>query len=141
MILGGGTFASYRLSTFASRLTTEMLATSRYGEKYLPPEVRVDPENPNSEWMTPLADGQERLFDFDWDDRGNIYIAASLWGFGIVDLNGRLVKQMPDVGGYSVLSFRNGNAYYALVSSNTPPSLLYDVSQREPGTISSSSPA
>src|SRR5260370_38156617 len=34
MILGGGTFAAYRLSAFASRVTGP-LATSAHGEKYL----------------------------------------------------------------------------------------------------------
>src|SRR5437879_5490551 len=127
MIIGGGTFASYRLSTFASRVATEPLATSLHGEKFLPPEMRVDPERPGSGWVTPLTDGQERVFDFDWDDRGNIYIAASFWGWAIVDLNGGLVKQIPDdVFALHVFSFRNGSTYYALVGSSTT-SILYDV--------------
>ena len=69
VVLGAGTFASYKLSTFASRLS-EPLATGPHGEKFLPPEMRVDPERPGSGWTIVLLDGQERLFDFDWDERG-----------------------------------------------------------------------
>src|SRR5437870_3072923 len=135
MIIGGGTFASYRLSTFASRVATEPLATSLHGEKLLPPEMRVDPERPGSGWVTPLTDGQERLFDFDWDDRGNIYLAASVWGWGIVDLNGHLIKQIPDdVFALHVFSFLNGNTYYALVGENST-SKLYDVTNPSSPTV------
>jgi uncharacterized repeat protein (TIGR01451 family) len=126
MILGGGTLAAFRLSTFTSRLS-EPLATSAHGEKYLEPEMRVDPERPGSGWTTFLADGQQRLIDFDWDDRGNIYIAASIWGWAIVDLNGRLVRQGLDNAYRSILTFKSGGRYYALLCDGAPRSDLYDV--------------
>jgi len=37
-----------------------------------------------SGWVTPFEDGVERLWDFDSDDRGNVYLAYSVFGWGIV---------------------------------------------------------
>jgi len=39
-------------------------------------------------WVTPFGDGLERLFDFDWDDRGNVYLAYSIFGWGVVKDSG-----------------------------------------------------
>jgi PKD repeat protein len=93
-----------------------------------------------SGWITPTQDGQERLWDFDWDDRGNVYLAYSVFGWGIV-------KDSGDMGGGGlhsvsqtltssltpdrILSLKTSDGkYYAAVSDKNQPSLLqiWDVS-------------
>src|SRR5207237_9966768 len=39
---------------------------------------------PANGWQIVLADGQKRLFQFDVDDQGYLYLAYSLFGWGIV---------------------------------------------------------
>lgn len=35
-------------------------------------------------WILPGGDGQDRLYGIDWDDRGLVYLAYSVYGWGIV---------------------------------------------------------
>ena len=127
---GGGYFAAYRLSTFISRLGSPF-ATGAHGEKYLLFDMSVNPESPGSGWQTLAADGQERLRDFDFDARGYIYLAYSIWGFGIVDFQGQLMHQVtvgtddpvPDV----ALTFASGGLQYLIVSDAQSSSVLWNV--------------
>jgi PKD repeat protein len=86
-------------------------------------------------WITPQEDGQERLWDFDWDDRGNAYLAYSAFGWGIVkdsgDLGGgwlRSVSQTVKVSSLTpdhIMSLKTSDGrYYAAVSDKNMPSLL-----------------
>jgi PKD repeat protein len=83
-------------------------------------------------WVTPFQDGQERLWDFDWDDRGNVYLAYSVYGWGIVKDGGeigggrmRSVSQTLGPDPDHILSLKTSDGhYYAAISDRTQPSLL-----------------
>jgi PKD repeat protein len=100
----GSALAAYNVDTFISRLSVRPLiltpgtsapvsGSRNDGGIFGPPEVFLMwdaffyAENGGG-WITPIEDGLERLFDFDWDDRGNIYLAYSVFGWGIVKDNG-----------------------------------------------------
>jgi PKD repeat protein len=91
-------------------------------------------------WITPLEDGQERLWDFDWDDRGNVYLAYSSFGWGIVkdsgDMGGgwmRSVSQTVKVNSLTpdhIIALKTSDGgYYAAVSdkNNTALMQIWDV--------------
>ncbi|HEY2090852.1 MAG TPA: PKD domain-containing protein [Thermoanaerobaculia bacterium] len=42
-------------------------------------------ENTPSGWSTPPADGQDRLINYDVDDRGYVYLAYSMFGWGVAN--------------------------------------------------------
>jgi PKD repeat protein len=100
----------------------------------------VDPESSTS-WATPNADGQDRLFDFDYDDRGYLYVAAGFFGWGVVKDNGEtsgaqlaLVSQtLIDTAGVAdpriIFTVKSGGRYYAAVSddNNTASRRVWDV--------------
>lgn len=121
----GETFMAYNLSTFlSSTLTGPMDTVSRSGggEKYRNPAAYVYPEK-DANWQTNIIDHQQILFDFDWDDRGNVYLAYEVYGWGIVhDSGSALIFQSQRTNAFnSVLPklirvFRTGSNYYALVS-------------------------
>jgi PKD repeat protein len=82
-----------------------------------------------SGWKTYIADGQDRLKGLDFDDRGNVYLAYSIFGWGIVKDNGghdsalmTSLSQQPGVSGPSVsavISLKNSaGAYFALVKGD-----------------------
>jgi len=86
-------------------------------------------------WITPFEDGQERLWDFDWDDRGNVYLAYSTFGWGIVKDSGdngggwmQTVSQTVKVNSITpdhILAVKTSDGrYYAAVSDKTSPSTL-----------------
>jgi hypothetical protein len=130
MRAGGGYFVAYRLSTFISRLGSPF-ATGAHGEKYLPFEMSVNPEAMFSDWQTIAVDGQLRLRDFDFDSRGYIYLAYSIFGFGIVDLQGHLIKQVTNQD-YEptpriAVTFAHDAHQYLIVSDADSSSVLWDV--------------
>ncbi len=127
---GGGYFVGYQLSTFTSRIGTP-LSTFFNGEQYLPFDMYVNPET-DPMWQLVLADGQNRLFDFSFVSRGDIYLAYSIWGFGIVDSQGHLLKQIT-AGGVNndptpsvILTFASANHQYVITSDGSSDSTLYD---------------
>lgn len=70
-------------------------------------------------WETFTMDGQERLFDADYDDRGYLYLAYEVFGWGIHQDAGSslpLMKQIKDVQGKAIVTARSGSNYYAIVS-------------------------
>jgi hypothetical protein len=90
---GNGSVASYQLSTFFNRLETgEQLGYwAPDGQSYRGgnPEVWLRWDtwfNPElgSGWKTNSVDGSLRLTFFDVDDLGYVYIASTLYGWGIV---------------------------------------------------------
>ena len=124
---GGGYFTGYRLSTFASRIGSP-LSTFWHGEQYLPFDMYVNPET-DPAWQILLVDGQDRLRDFDFDGRGDIYLAYSVWGFGIVDSQGHLLKQIPittDPTPSVILTFASSGHQYVITSDGNSDSTLYD---------------
>ncbi|MBW3670627.1 MAG: hypothetical protein KY432_03015 [Acidobacteria bacterium] len=122
----GEKLVSYDLSTFftsdlgsplISDETVAHLGETPYIEHYLPWESSLDPET--DDWVTYAWDGQKRLFDHDWDDRGYVYVAYSIWGFGIVD--GQTLATVSQVdwtetenNPYTIASFREADKYYVV---------------------------
>ncbi len=91
-------------------------------------------------WSTPFQDGQERLYDFDWDDRGNVYLAYSVFGWGIVKDSGEMGGWLPSISQTlgptpdHILSLKTSDGkYYAAVSDKTLPSLLQIWDVQNPG--------
>ncbi|MEK6373474.1 MAG: hypothetical protein AABO58_12350 [Acidobacteriota bacterium] len=129
MKLSGSLFSVYNLSAFASRVGGA-LSTGGHGEKYLSPDVfSVDPEH-SSEWTTFATDGQDFLFDFDYDDRGYFYLAYSAWGWGIVDSAGVKISQVvsPPVTPLRIIAVREGANVYAIISDPfSSATAVYDV--------------
>lgn len=69
-----------------SQLPASPTAGSRQGdplEVFLQVNRYFYAEDNGSGWTCPIIDGQDRLFDWDVDDRGNIYMAYSIFGWGI----------------------------------------------------------
>lgn len=86
-------------------------------------------------WITPTEDGLERLWDFDWDDRGNVFLAYSVFGWGIVKDSGdagggwmRTVSQTTKVNSLSpdhIMALKTSDGkYYAAVSGKDQTSVL-----------------
>jgi PKD repeat protein len=157
----GSSIGVYSLDKFftntlpAGMVSVQTLASSAKRPGYTPEKLArwdayVDPET-NSSWNTPTADGQDRLFDFDVDDRGYLYVAAGFFGWGIVKDNGEtnasqltLVKQTLIDEPYCVTSsvcfpaiadprmivaFKSGSRYYVAVSDDNgrPGRRIWDV--------------
>jgi PKD repeat protein len=108
----GETFVAYSLSTFfTTTLPGPMIAANEipaphnsfpWGgraqyERLAPFDAYFYPEHKNAGWSVPIADGTDRLFDFDFDDRGNAYVAESIFGWGIV-------KDLGETGGKHLTS-------------------------------------
>jgi len=146
----GSALAAYNIDTFISRLSVRPLiltpgssapvgGSRNDGGLFGPPEVFLMwdaffyAENGGG-WITPLEDGLERLFDFDWDDRGNIYLAYSVFGWGIVkdngDTGGGLFRSLSQTVRTSltpdrILSLKTSDGkYYAAVADLNQTSLM-----------------
>ena len=126
--LSGSEFAAYDLSTFPQRLASGPLATGAHGEKYLPPAISFDAQAPGSGFNAPHVDGQKFLFDFDYDDRGNFYLAYSIWGFAILDHSAHLITQVetPPFVPFISMSVKSGAAYDVLISDAQTGTAVYD---------------
>lgn len=84
MLIGSAVFA-YDADRFFSRLNlAEPLRKTLNGEKYLAYDTYFYAEDAGSGWNLWPMDGQDRLFAMDWDDRGYMYLAYSIFGWGIV---------------------------------------------------------
>ena len=80
-------------------------------------------------WIIPGGDGQDRLYGIDWDERGNVYLAYSTYGWGIVrDDFGKgggwmtslsqVLPALGDVTPFSVVACKTTDGvYYAVVTS------------------------
>ncbi|MFN2441485.1 MAG: PKD domain-containing protein, partial [Thermoanaerobaculia bacterium] len=88
-------------------------------EKYLPGQLTIYAEWEDSGWTTFYMDGQERLYDADYDDRGYVYLAYEVFGWGIHKDQGSsipLVYQTNEAGaGMAIMAVRSGSSYYALM--------------------------
>jgi hypothetical protein len=135
---GGGVLGAYRLSSFKSRLGEPLTSVVRFcmpgnppTEQYLSFDMSVNAERRMTDWQTPETDGQYKLVDFDFDARGYIYLAYSYFGFGIVDLQGKLIAQVLNPytppAPFLVLTFEDGAKQYLLVSDTSSTSAIYDV--------------
>jgi FOG: PKD repeat len=147
----GSALAAYDIDRFISRLSarpplTLTPATSvpvnggnpRYA-MWGPPEVFLMwdaffyAENGGG-WITPVEDGLERLWDFDWDDRGNVYLAYSVFGWGIVkdsgETGGGLFRSLSQtvrdgLTPYRIISLKTSDGkYYAAVADTNQTSFM-----------------
>jgi PKD repeat protein len=137
---GDGSVASYRLSTFFTRLqANERLAywapdgmvyrTVGGGspEVWLKWDTWFNPELGGTNWTTNNVDGSLRMTFFDVDDKGYVYIASTLYGWGIVKddfttLGGTMqtqVQKYPSAKGDSapstIASVKGATKYYAIL--------------------------
>ena len=98
-------------------------------------------------WITPTEDGLERLWDFDWDDRGNVYLAYSVFGWGIVKDSGdagggwmKSVSQVTKVNSLSpdhIMALKTSDGkYYAAVSGKDQTSVLQIWNTQDPANPS-----
>ena len=81
-----------------------------------------------SGWKCPYVDGQWRLWDVDVDDAGYVYIAYSVFGWGIVKDSGAAdgsmmstVVQQPDVDDgnvINIMAIKSSSGYYAMTRQN-----------------------
>ncbi|HKR62584.1 MAG TPA: PKD domain-containing protein [Thermoanaerobaculia bacterium] len=72
-------------------------------EKVLQWDALIYPQGNGSGWSVSFTDGQDKLFDFDVDDRGYVYVATGdFFGFG-------LVRDTGETGGGSSLSIVQGS--------------------------------
>ncbi len=135
----GSTLASYRLDTFFSSKLGGPLTENRYEnaqrlvwgmpyEKFLQWDGYTYAEGQFSGWQVYFPDGQDRLFGMDYDSRGYVYAAYSVFGWGVLqqnqDGNISLVSQktVPENVGVeprNVLAFSNAGRYYLIASSET----------------------
>lgn len=145
MMLGGGVFASYKLSTF---FTVDLgkpmipLYNPRINgdpERYLPWFSKMDPENDG--WQTVVGDGQNRLADFDWDDRHLVYVAYGPFGWAVLTDSPTsgfsLRRQLFNSGTLApgqIMALKSGATYYAAVwqSEGDPaPIDIYDATNAD----------
>ncbi len=152
MIIGSAVFA-YDINTFFSRVASEPLVTANTipvqgtfthtpWEIFLKDDEFFYAENEPDGWQIQHVDGQERLFGMDYDDRGNVYVAYPLYGWGIVKDggtdSGALMQseyqypywnpQPDDVTPYNVASLKASNGhYYLLVSGGGLGTNRFDV--------------
>ncbi|HEX8170386.1 MAG TPA: PKD domain-containing protein [Thermoanaerobaculia bacterium] len=109
-------------------------------EKIAIPDAYAYAESSASGWTTSRYDGQDRLYDFDVDDRGNVYLAYTGFGWGMVKDNGETggtqfklsatksqviddTKMSPT----TIISIKSGAKYYAIVADNLSKLAVYDV--------------
>lgn len=140
----GSAMAAYSLDRFfTSTLPGPMQSAGELGsyvaasrgsdpvESIAPWDAFVYPESSSPPWAVGSGDGQDRMYDFDFDDRGYVYVAAGGYiGLGIVQDSGATNGgQLPLVGqvapatlggieAANVIALRAGNVYYAVVASS-----------------------
>ena len=151
-VMLGSALAAYDIDTFFTRLaageplmTSIAVPVSPQNYRSGPPEefLRWDEwfyaEN-GAGWQIPLADGQDRLYGFDWDDRGFVYLAYSVYGWGIakdggsVGTSSRMQSQYQfvssggsDVSPTNILTVKSGGTYTAIVSGESGRANVFDV--------------
>ena len=96
----GSAVAAYDIDTFFPRVGAEAMTPidgiglkPRLGtfvglkerqERLLAPERIFYAEDERSGWTVEGGDSEDRMFQYDWDDRGYVYLAAGTHGWGIV---------------------------------------------------------
>lgn len=148
----GQAVAAYDASTFFSRLESNEPLMWANAVPVSPGNSGINPppierflnfnrffyaENTPSGWITPAADGQDRLFDFDIDDRGIVYLAYSMFGWGTAKddvIGGGLMApsyQDPNSLDYSPRRIfwvkSSTGSYYAYVGKSGNPTLVFNV--------------
>jgi PKD domain-containing protein len=122
--VGGWTRLSYPVGTFDTFL---LFDSYFYAEN-----------TPANGWDVGTSDGQRRLFQFDVDDQGFVYLAYSLFGWGIVkyDVPGLMRSQVQvldaDVSPTAITVVKTSDGRYcALVGGGNAITNVYDVTDRQ----------
>ena len=141
----GETIGAYSTaSLFTEKLRQPMVAVNTidtdgtsYGgrspfEKLAKPDAFFYAETGQSGWQTSPLDVQVILSDFDADDRGHVYVATTVYGWGIAFDDARTDgTHMPFVGQFgspgssapqTLVSLKNGTSYYVVMSRVDPGS-------------------
>ena len=156
----GSAVAAYDINTFFTRVgAEEMTLIGGLGlqplqgapvgrqERALLPDRIFYAEDNRSGWTVGGGDGEDKMFQYDWDDRGYVYLAAGPYSWGIVkDDGGRGGDFMPSVFQYTaaltaidpvdpnrILSVKSSaGVYYALVAdkdfTGSRPIAIFNVS-------------
>jgi PKD repeat protein len=147
----GGALAAYDLGNFFGRIVTPPVGIDTKfrvfaspAELYQPWDQYLYPEQENfSGWSTTgnNPDGQDRLFDMDWDDRGFLYVAYGPFGWGIARddnasdgrpftfvFQNKVGENGVEFAPHSVLVVKSGVIPYLLVSDDrTNVTAVYDL--------------
>ncbi len=140
---GYGTAVAYSLSRFFTRLEGgEPLVfpvVPRPGDRGNNPELFLnwdDYFNPElSTWKTSNMDGGTRLTGFDVDDKGYVYVASTVYGWGVVKdslgTGGKMQSmfQQQTQNPSKVAAIKGATKYYALL--NVSSHSLWDVTDRK----------
>ena len=143
----GSAVVAYDINTFFNRLNSRETLTSATSIPVTPnvAAIRAAPyelflqwdkffyaEN-GSPWQTILLDGQQRLFQIDYDDQGYVYLAYSAFGWGIVKdsgTGGSLMQSMYQAFNSKtaqIATFKSSTGrYYAMIGGG----LIYDTTDR-----------
>jgi PKD repeat protein len=138
--LGGGAVGAYSLNTF---FTSTLPSGPKWVDAWrnvggsrtsygVPNELVLIPDGfmyaedyGGGAWTTPLSDKQDILHDFDFDDRGYLYGAYTVFGWGLAQDGGQTGGQLFSPAGQvlegttNVTAFKVGGSYYALTADNT----------------------
>lgn len=96
-------------------------------------DAHVYAENYGSSWPVTPDDKQDVLLDHDADDRGFLYAAYSVWGWGIVqdsgETGGALLPVISTVGegASTIVVVKVGSSYYAAVGDQGPAHKMFNV--------------
>lgn len=116
--------------------------SSYRNEKVLKWDAWIFPEHPSSGWEIIAVDGQDKLYDFDIDDRGIVYIATGgNFGWGLVQDNGHTGSELltlmnnGQVNGFQlgginpdhIVAVKSGANYYAVTTAADGGRLAYNV--------------
>lgn len=133
-VIGVYSLDSFFTTSLASGMVSVKLLATGVGRGDYTPEratrwhAVVHPEREGSGWLVPFSDGQDRLFDFDYDDRGYVYVAAGKFGWGIVQDKGETAanqlalmsqKFEDQIDPRMIVSIKSGAGYYVVVSDDT----------------------
>lgn len=112
------------MGTISSLIGKPVAQRSGDQERVVPWDAWVYPElQTKSGWSTPVQDGQDRLTDFDIDDRGYVYLAMPVFKFGIAKDSGEIgggaldfvYQSLSDLA-ESVVVVKTGSKYYSTTS-------------------------
>jgi len=100
-------------------------STLRPDFNFMLPENSQAAEEGWQGWKWDRADGQDRLYDFDVDDRGYVYVAFNPYGAGILDPQLNSVHQFRDeerdrgFGANRIRVVKSGGRYFCYVAVGT----------------------
>jgi len=97
----GSSLAAFSLDTFFTRVAAGHLSNANEVpidtnatmhpapvDEFLAFDSFFYAENEPNGWSFSMVDGQDRLYDLDYDDTGSVYLAYSVYGWGIVQDDG-----------------------------------------------------